>query len=151
MKKVLLILLITLFSCGTAKNKKEKVTDTVTSTSSIEKGEIISSRPGDTLTYTVLNPVLKDTILYITNTEKAYSNTLRIKYDESGLQTIDCISQEIDELKKYIIELEQNKTETITEKEKVKETTFKPIMILWIFIGIAVLIIIVRLAKKVGL
>ena len=152
MKKIifLLFLTFTITSCSILKTKKTRDLTTKTKTLSVETGEVLSKRQGDTLTYTVLNPILKDTTIYVKNKEKQNSNTLRISYDKSGLQNIQCISDDINELKRYIKEVDENKTEEIKETEKIKETNFKPIFILYVFLGFAFLIILFRVLKKFG-
>ena len=147
MKLYIYFLFVLFISCGITKNKKDS--KLITDTKSTETGTVASKRDGDTLTYTVLNPILKDTTIYIRNKTKENSNTLRISYDKQGLQEIKCISAEIDELKNYIRETQEN-TE-LNESEKTKETVFKPIMILWLFLGLAFLIVLVRVMKKFGI
>ena len=132
MYKYLLILLL-LTSCATTKNKKQ------TETSTIER--TLTTRAGDTLTYVVPNIKYKDTTIYHKNFENPLSNTLKIVYDKQGNQTeIKCISDEINELKEYI--------NTVKEDSKVKETNFNNVIIIYIFIGLAFLIIINKIANK---
>ena len=132
MYKYLLILLL-LTSCATTKNKKQ------TETSTIER--TLTTRAGDTLTYVVPNIKYKDTTIYHKNFENPLSNTLKIVYDREGNQTeIKCISDEINELKEYI--------NTVKEDSKVKETNFNNVIIIYIFIGLAFLIIINKIANK---
>ena len=132
MYKYLLILLL-LTSCATTKNKKQ------TETSTIER--TLTTRAGDTLTYVVPNIKYKDTTIYHKNFENPSSNTLKIIYDKQGNQTeIKCISDEINELKEYI--------NTVKEDSKVKETNFNNVIIIYIFIGLAFLIIINKIANK---
>ena len=132
MYKYLLILLL-LTSCATTKNKKQ------TETSTIERS--LTTRAGDTLTYVVPNIKYKDTTIYHKNFENPSSNTLKIVYDREGNQTeIKCISDEINELKEYI--------NTVKEDSKVKETNFNNVIIIYVFIGLAFLIIINKIANK---
>jgi len=128
-----LVIILLLFGCTSTKKLLEKKTKT--DTVSTEKGTVKSTRPGDTLTYTVLNPVLKDTTIYVKNTEK--SGALRIAYDSQGKQTIDCITNEIDELKSYVKDAIEHKEEE--EKSKEIERGFKDIYILYLFLGLALL------------
>lgn len=135
MKKLTLLIFLTLFSysCKSLKNKSEKKTNVV------ERTE--TKRAGDTLTYSVPNVVYRDTTIYVRNFEKQGSNTLRIAYDQQGNQTaIDCISDEISELKEIITNTE--------EKEKIKETDFKTSTILYVFLGLAGLLIVNKLMNK---
>lgn len=131
MRYLLILLLLT--SCATTKNKKQ------TETSTIERS--LTTRAGDTLTYVVPNIKYKDTTIYHKNFENPSSNTLKIVYDREGNQTeIKCISDEINELKEYI--------NTVKEDSKVKETNFNNVIIIYVFIGLAFLIIINKIANK---
>lgn len=124
---VLYILMMFTFSCKTLKDKKdvEKTKTTIKET----------YKKGDTLKYVVPKAVYKDTTIYVRNFEKQGSNTLKIVYDKDGNQTqIDCMSDSIKELNKTI--------ETLKDNSKVKETDFKNINILYIFLGLVVLLII---------
>ena len=131
MRYLLILLLLT--SCATTKNKKQ------TETSTIER--TLTTRAGDTLTYVVPNIKYKDTTIYHKNFENPSSNTLKIVYDREGNQTeIKCISDEINELKEYI--------NTVKEDSKVKKTNFNNVIIIYVFIGLAFLIIINKIANK---
>lgn len=135
MKKTLIISLffISLFSCKTLKNKKD-VEQTKTTISEIYK-------KADTLKYIVPKAVYKDTTIYIRNFEKQGSNTLKIVYDKDGNQTqIDCMSDAVKELNKTI--------ETLKDNSKTKETEFKNINILYIFLGLAALLILSKITNK---
>jgi len=143
MKKIVIIILISLAlsSCATSKTKRK--TDTTTTTE--EKGTVESIRKADTLSYTVLNPIYKDTTIVVPNKEN--KSTLFIKYNEQGRQDISYLCDDINELKTYIKEQKEEKTENVKEKE----SDFKPIFILYIFLGLSFLIILSRLLKKIGI
>ena len=135
MKKLIVLIFLTVFSygCKTVKDKAEKKTNV------IERVE--TKRAGDTLTYSVPKVVYRDTTIFVRNFEKQGSNTLRIAYDNQGNQTaIDCISDEISELKEIITNTE--------EKTKVKETDFKTSTILYVFLGLVGLLIVNKLMNK---
>jgi hypothetical protein len=128
-----IVILLLLTSCASTKNKKQ------TETSTIER--TLTTRKGDTLVYVVPNIKYKDTTIYHKNFEKPASNTLKIVYDKQGNQTeIKCISDEINELKEYI--------NTFKEDSKVKETNFNNVIIIYVFIGLAFLIIVNKIANK---
>tara|TARA_R110000796_G_scaffold58965_7_gene135869 strand:+ start:1076 stop:1576 length:501 start_codon:yes stop_codon:yes gene_type:complete len=148
--KALLItsLIIVSFSCSTLKTKTKKTTDTNTLRDIKETETVKSTRKGDTLSYTVLNPILKDTIIYVRNEKKIGSNTLRIRYDQSGKQTIDCISDEINELKETIRSISENENKKEELRSKVKESFFKPIFFLYLFLGLAFLMLINKILKR---
>lgn len=121
------IVFFILTSCKTLKDKKD-IESTKTTISEVYK-------KGDTLKYVVPKAVYKDTTIYVKNFEKSGSNTLKIVYDKEGNQTqIDCMSDSIKELNKTI--------ETLKDNSKIKETDFKNVNILYIFLGLVVLLII---------
>ena len=129
-----------IISCSASKTKTSKKTDRLIN----ETETVKSTRAGDTLTYTVLNPILKDTVIYVKDTQKVGSNTLRIAYDSSGKQTIDCISDEINELKETIRSIsEQEKLDT-KEKESILNGSF----LFYIFLGLTGLLIVNKIANK---
>jgi DNA-binding PadR family transcriptional regulator len=137
-------MLLTLFlmtSCGSLKNKRK--IDTVTTTK--ETGTVKSIRKSDTLSYTILNPIYKDTLITVENRENR--STLYIKYNEQGQQQIAYNCDDIEEIKDFIKESKQDKSEDIKEKE----TLFKPVFILYIFLGFAFLIFFSRVLKKFGI
>lgn len=139
-KLLYIIIGLTLFCCSASKTKTSKQTDRIINEKEITK----STRKGDTLTYTVLNPILKDTVIYVKDTQKVGSNTLRIAYDSSGKQTIDCISDEINELKETIRSISEQEKTDIKEKESILNASF----IFYVFLGLAGLLIVNKIANK---
>lgn len=127
-------------SCSASKTKTSKQTDRVIN----ETEKVKSTRAGDTLTYTVLNPILKDTVIYVKDRQKVGSNTLRIAYDSSGKQTIDCISDEINELKETIRSISEKESVQTKEKESIINGSF----IFYVFLGFAGLLIINKISNK---
>lgn len=140
----LIILLILSSSCGITKSKKKKDTLTETQTETFEAGTVTSKRAGDTLTITVPSVVYKDTTIF----KRGKTTTLISNYDSQGRLNLQCISDEIDELKNYIKNISEDKKETIEEESKDKTTQWKPIMIVYAFFGIAFLMFIAKLIKK---
>jgi hypothetical protein len=130
---IISIVFISFFSCSVLKNKKDIEQKT------IHRQEVF--RKADTLKYTVPKAVFKDTTIYRTNFEKKGSNTLRIVYDKNGNQSqIDCISDAVREL-----------TETITtlkDTSKTKDTSFNSQNIIYIFLGLAALLIVNKIMNK---
>ena len=126
---------ILLFSgCKTLKTKKDIEATKIT------RQEIY--RKADTLKYSVPKAVYKDTTIYVRNFEKQGSNTLKIVYDKNGNQTqIDCISDAVKELNETI--------ETLKDNSKEKETEFKSVNFVYIFLGLAGLLIISKFANKI--
>jgi len=150
MKNILVILLVLICSCSTMKNKKSSELNTETNTKSSEVGVEIIKREGSVITYEVPKITFKDTIIEVKNKNIYGTNTLRVVYDKDGAQRIECLESELDILKKYFINKEENKKEELIEEEKTKDTQFKPIIILYIFLGLAFLMFIFRLLKRFG-
>lgn len=120
-------------SCNTLKDKKD-IESTKTTISEVYK-------KGDTLKYIVPKAVYRDTTIYVRNFEKSGSNTLKIVYDKEGNQTqIDCMSESIKELNKTI--------ESLKDNSKTKETEFKNANILYIFLGLAALLLLSKITNK---
>lgn len=140
-----------LLSCSVSKTAAKKETETDTKTVTSEQGTITTKRPGDTLTYTILNPVLKDTTILVKNLREENGNTLRIIYDQAGSQTIDCITPQLEEIREYIRTQEEQKATNITENDKTKETAFKPVFILYVFLGFGGLLVLSRVLKYFGI
>ena len=136
-----LIILLILTSCATTKNKRS----TDTNIKEKEQGTIISKRKADTLNYTILKPIYKDTTIVVEN--KDNRSTLYVKYNDKGEQDISYICDELEEVKTYIREIEENKTEKLKDKDSV----FKPIFILYGFIGFAFLMLLSRVLKRFGI
>lgn len=131
--RYLIILLLFLTSCKTLKDKKD------IEASKITRSEVF--RKADTLNYIVPNAVYKDTTIYIRNFEKSGSNTLKIVYDEKGNEKqIDCISEAVKEFRETI--------ESLKDNSKVKETEFKSVNIIYIFLGLVMLLFFNKLANK---
>ena len=133
MKYTFIILLMFLTSCKTLKDKKDIESTKIT------RSEIF--KKADTLKYSVPNIKFKDTTIYVRNFEKPNSNTLKIVYDKQGNQTqIDCISDAVKQLNETI--------ESLKDNSKTKETEFKSANFLYIFLGLASLLIVNKLATK---
>jgi len=148
-KKSLLIALSVLsIGCSRSLFSTDKRTQSNIDRDIKEKETLTSTRAGDTLTYTILNPILKDTTIYIRNTEKRGSNTLRIAYDSKGGQTIDCISQDIQELKETIRSITEIENTKDRLKTKEKQSLFNPIFLFYVFLGLAFLIVVSKLSNK---
>jgi hypothetical protein len=132
--KVILLMLGFLFSCSVLKDKKDIESTKTTRTETFKMA--------DTLRYTVPVAVFKDTTVYVHNFEKEGSNTLKIVYDKNGNQTqIECISDAVRELNETI--------ETLKDNSKTKETQFKSVNFVYIFLGLALLVIVNKLASRI--
>lgn len=151
MKKILIIISIftICFSCNRSLFKGRQSKKTETNRTINEKEIINSTRPGDTLKYTILNPIFKDTTLYIKNKQKVGSNSLIIDYDRNGRQTIQCISDEVKELRETIRSIRELENERLNSKTKEVESLLNPSLIFYIFLGLAFLIFISKLSNKI--
>lgn len=129
MKKVLVIIMLSLVSCDIQKQAAKSKSDTEYS----EQIETVLKRKGDTVTYIV--PVIKhkDTTIYTVNRQ---GTTLRTVYDQTGnIASIDCFASVIEEIRKENREFQQS----IKEKEKEKTEEFDGSFILYIVAGVVVL------------
>ncbi len=142
--KKLLVLLIVFSSCTTSKRIAETETVTDTKTTSVETGTVKSTRAGDTLTFSVPTFVYKDTTIY----RRGKTTTVVARYDNKGNLDIDCISDEINELKEFILETMIEKKEVTDEKITDIERGWQPIFIAYGFIGLAFLMLINYFIKK---
>ena len=121
MKNKIFIILISLMFCNCESTKSifRKKDKTETNKETKETGLISSKRDADTLKYVLPNIKYKDTTIYVKDYKNPNSNTLRIKYDNAGNQkAIDCISNEINELKSYIIETKENEKKHVKTSDK---------------------------------
>jgi len=147
MKNKIFIILISLMFCNCESTKSifRKKDKTETNKETKETGLISSKRDADTLKYVLPNIKYKDTTIYVKDYKNPNSNTLRIKYDNAGNQkAIDCISNEINELKSYIIETKENEKKHVKTSDKEKQTVFSSLNILYIFIGLAFLLVVYK-------
>lgn len=131
-------------SCSTAKTIAEKETTIDTKTTTVETGTIKSTRAGDTLTILVPTLILKDTTIY----RRGRTTTIVQRYDEKGNLSIDCISDQIDELKEFMIETLEEKKEVTDEKNTDIKRGWQPIFIAYGFIGLAFLMLVNYGIKK---
>ena len=129
MKKLLLLSLLSLTSCDITKQAiKDKGEREITETI-----ETITTRKGDTVTFSVPNVIYRDTTIYTVNRQ---GTTLRTVYNEQGKVTnIDCFSSAINEITKSQKEI----IEQWKSKDKSKEENFDSSFILYIVIAVLVL------------
>jgi hypothetical protein len=144
--KIFIILIFLMFcNCESTKSIFRKKDKTESNKETKETGLISSKRDGDTLKYVLPNIKYKDTTIYVKDYKNPNSNTLRIKYDNAGNQkAIDCISNEINDLKSYIIETKENEKKHVKTSDKDKQTVFSSLNILYIFIGLAFLLVVYK-------
>ena len=135
------ILILLLFSgCALTKDLKRDNTETVTE--QVNKGELTIKRASDTLEITIPTIKYKDTIIY----KRGRKSTIYLNYDNKGKASVISVCDSIAIFKKWHKEINVNEQKDV--KEKAKETVFNDELILYIFIGLAFLIIISKLANK---
>jgi hypothetical protein len=140
LKIIVFILLVTLLcaflllGCKSTKDKTQNKTDREL----IESSKTSTIRKGDTVTYVVPNVILKDTV--ITTTNRVTGTTQILRYNEEGkLTAAECISGFIE----IIEENQRQLIEAIDQSTKHKENEISPSVILYAFVGLALLIVIV--------
>ena len=135
------ILILLLFSgCALTKDLKRDNTETITE--QVNKGELTIKRASDTLEITIPTIKYKDTTIY----KRGRKSTIYLNYDNKGKASVISVCDSIAIFKKWHKEINVNEQKDV--KEKVKETVFNDELILYIFIGLAFLIIISKLANK---
>lgn len=135
-RNILILVCLLFVSCKSLKDKvrdKSETKETVTETT-------FTKRKGDTVTLLVPKIVYKDTLI----TKRGKTTTLNLKYDKSGNLDAECIAKEINELKQIITTLEKKNDIKTKSKENEVPTT----LILYVFIGLAFLMVIYRIMNK---
>ena len=132
MKKLLIICAIVLLSsCDILKESSKRKTD-IQATEQIETRTV---RKGDTIKFQVPKITYKDTTIVKTN----YVNRTqaRVNYNSEGaVSSVECISSEINELRREI----RTFTDNSKEKESSKEESFQSEIIIYIMLGLAVIV-----------
>lgn len=132
MKKLLMIcVIVTLSSCDILKESSKRKTD-IQATEQIETRTV---RKGDTIKFQVPKITYKDTTIVKTN----YVNRTeaRVNYNSKGdVSSIECISSEINELRKELRTISDNSK----EKESSKEESFQSEIIIYIMLVLAVIL-----------
>lgn len=126
----MLLILWVFTSCDIQKKAIKNKEDITTS----EVQERTIKRAGDTVRYTVPKITYKDTTIYTVNRQ---GTTLRTVYGNSGqIEQIDCISSLIEVTER----LERMTEEVIKSKDREKTEEFDSSVILYGFIGLALII-----------
>lgn len=137
---IYIILIFSLFSCDTLKEFSKNKTNT--DRTIVERSTTITKRPKDSVVF-VPNYIFKDTTIV----KRGKTTTLRLDYDSNGVVTkADCTADELNEIKMAITQI--NESINSKEKDKKKETSFKSEMIIYIFLGLAFLMIINKISNK---
>jgi hypothetical protein len=132
-KLILLVVVLSFIGCDikkrAIKNKEDRTVSELT--------ERTITRKGDTVTYLVPKITYKDTTIYTVNRE---GTTLRTVYNDAGnISQIDCMSSLI----KVTERMERLMEENIKQKDKDKEENFDSSIILYGFIGIALIVAVI--------
>lgn len=156
MKKHIFIFIILLInvSCNLLKttnretHKTQQTTKATTLKHTDEYEVSITKRPKDSIVYYPnIITVPKDTTIIV----RGKTTTLRLNYNQKGvLKKADCTAKEINEIKKTLRKITEKQTQSQSQKttNTTKESIFKPITLLWVFVGLAFLIIVSKLTNK---
>ncbi len=136
----LIILLLLFISCTSTKSilrDKTKVDK-----EEIQSGEQTIKRASDTILMTIPTIKYKDTIIY----KRGRKSTVYINYDKQGTATIKSVCDSIAIFKKWYNQVNINQKNDV--RDKAKETQINGSFILYIFLGLAGLIVVMKLSNK---
>ncbi len=136
----LIIVLLLFISCTSTKSilrDKTKVDK-----EEIQSGEQSIKRASDTVLMTIPTIKYKDTIIY----KKGRKSTVYINYDKKGTATIKSVCDSIAIFKKWYNQVNINQKNDV--RDKAKETQINGSFILYIFLGLAGLIVVMKLSNK---
>ena len=136
----LIIVLLLFISCTSTKSilrDKTKVDK-----EEIQSGEQSIKRASDTILMTIPTIKYKDTIIY----KKGRKSTVYINYDKQGTATIKSVCDSIAIFKKWYNQINVNQKNDV--RDKAKETQINGSFILYIFLGLAGLIVVMKLSNK---
>lgn len=129
-----------LVSCSSAKKLNRDKTKVVKE--EIQSGEQTIKRASDTVLMTIPTIKYKDTVIY----KRGRKSTVYINYDKQGQATIKSVCDSIAIFKKWYNQINIDQKNNVRDKEK--EFTIKDSLIIYIFLGIAFLIITHKLTNK---
>lgn len=135
-----LILVFLFVSCSMTKGiKRDK---TKVDKQEIKSGEQTIKRASDTVLLTIPTIKYKDTVIY----KRGRKSTVYINYDKKGTATIKSVCDSIAIFKKWYNQINIDQKTNVREKEK--ETIIKDTLVLYIFLGLAFLIVVFKLSNK---
>ena len=108
----------------------------------IQSGEQTIKRASDTVLLTIPTIKYKDTVIY----KRGRKSTVYINYDKKGTATIKSVCDSIAIFKKWYNQINIDQKTNVREKEK--ETIIKDTLILYIFLGLAFLIVVFKISNK---
>ena len=138
--KYLIIVLLLFISCTSTKSilrDKTKVEK-----EQINSGEQTIKRASDTILMTIPTIKYKDTIIY----KRGRKSTVYINYDKQGTATIKSVCDSIAIFKKWYNQINVNQKNDVRDKDK--KTEINGSFILYIFLGLAFLIVIFKLSNR---
>tara|TARA_R100000951_G_scaffold15680_1_gene12363 strand:- start:411 stop:833 length:423 start_codon:yes stop_codon:yes gene_type:complete len=135
-----LILVFLFVSCSMTKGiKRDK---TKVDREEIQSGEQTIKRASDTVLLTIPTIKYKDTVIY----KRGRKSTVYINYDKKGTATIKSVCDSIAIFKKWYNQINIDQKTNVREKEK--ETVIKDTLVLYIFLGLAFLIVVFKISNK---
>ena len=135
-----LILVFLFISCTSTKSLTRDKTKV--EKEEINSGEQTIKRASDTILMTIPTIKYKDTIIY----KRGRKSTVYINYDKQGTATIKSVCDSIAIFKKWYNQINVNQKNDIRDKDK--KTELNGSFILYIFLGLAFLLIIFKLSNK---
>jgi len=108
----------------------------------INSGEQTVKRASDTILMTIPTIKYKDTIIY----KRGRKSTVYINYDKQGTATIKSVCDSIAIFKKWYNQINVNQKNDVRDKDK--KTEINGSFILYIFLGLAFLIVIFKLSNR---
>ena len=135
-----LILVFLFVSCSMTKGLKRDKTKV--DKQEIKSGEQTIKRASDTVLLTIPTIKYKDTVIY----KRGRKSTVYINYDKKGTATIKSVCDSIAIFKKWYNQINIDQKTNVREKEK--ETVIKDTLVLYIFLGLAFLIVVFKLSNK---
>ena len=136
----IIVLLLLFISCTSTKSLTRDKTKV--EKEEINSGEQTIKRASDTILMTIPTIKYKDTIIY----KRGRKSTVYINYDKQGTATIKSVCDSIAIFKKWYNQINVNQKNDIRDKDK--ETKINGSFILYIFLGLAFLLIIFKLSNK---
>ena len=136
----LIIVLLLFISCTSTKSLTRDKTKV--DKEEIQSGEQSIKRASDTILMTIPTIKYKDTIIY----KRGRKSTVYINYDKQGTATIKSVCDSIAIFKKWYNQINVNQKNDVRDKDK--KTEINGSFILYIFLGLAGLIVVMKLSNK---
>ena len=135
-----LIVFLLIVSCSSTKNLKRDNSETKTEV--VDSGELSIKRPSDTLELTIPKTVHKDTTIY----KRGRKSTVYLNYDSYGNAKVISVCDSIAIFKKWYNKTKQEEKKDIKEKDKTID--INPILFVYFFVGLFILIILLKISNK---